>query len=182
MGWGKWNLIIKQWSKLPVHNVMWKTVNKLLSFVFPLPNAEIMWSAYGKCCNHFFFYKVATAHFVLCISSSLLKTTKNVGVKHYIQWFHCCSNFVVYFYLKSFSFLVERSLLLLPRSMVCDMNIYMKNCLLLSSILINFWAFLLWILPVLRAFLSSWNFSAHCKFLISFSPQTLPTPYRNYFR
>ena len=130
----------------------------------------------------FFFYKVATAHFVLCISSSLLKTTKNVGVKHYIQWFHCCSNFVVYFYLKSFSFLVERSLLLLPRSMVCDMNIYMKNCLLLSSILINFWAFLLWILPVLRAFLSSWNFSAHCKFLISFSPQTLPTPYRNYFR
>ena len=73
------------------------------SFVFPLPNTEITWSAYGKCCNHF-FYKVATAHFVLCISSSLLKTTKNVGVRHYIWWFHCCSNFVVYYYyyLKSF--------------------------------------------------------------------------------
>lgn len=128
------------------------------SFMFPLPIAQIMWIAYGRCSNHVFFcwyLKVATAHLVLCISCSFIKITKNVGVKHYIWWFHCCSIFVVYFiwrhfYMRlegsysmklfPFSFLVEKSLLLLPCSIMCDMNVYMKECLLC----LNFCSVIIW--------------------------------------
>jgi len=107
------------------------------SFMFPLPIAQIMWSANGRCCNHLFGSKVFNNTLTALYIIFFHKDDPHCCCEHYISQFHCCSILVAYLmssHFYAFGSIVEKSLLRLPWSMILDITAYMKYHLLCPNI------------------------------------------------